>query len=66
MDWNDFLRKGVWVGKKYEYGKYDRIFHTPSKKFEFVSGNLKSLLLKKGNPLEGDLSYLPNTKKLNS
>ncbi len=44
MPWREFCEKGVWVGPAYEYHKYDRIFQTPSKKFEFHSGNLETLL----------------------
>jgi anaerobic selenocysteine-containing dehydrogenase len=35
LPWREFLERGVWVGKDYEYKKYKRIFNTPSKKFEF-------------------------------
>jgi anaerobic selenocysteine-containing dehydrogenase len=64
IPWNDFLKKGVWIGKDYEYKKYNRIFLTPSKKFEFSSGNLRSALnkIKKGN--EKDLDYLPHYKEV--
>jgi anaerobic selenocysteine-containing dehydrogenase len=41
VPWEDFRQKGVWVGPAYQYHKHDRIFDTPSKKFEFLSGNLK-------------------------
>jgi len=60
MSWKELLRKGVWVGPDYEYEKYKRIFHTPSKRFEFYSGNLKSLLgdIRKGSG--EDLDYLPH------
>jgi anaerobic selenocysteine-containing dehydrogenase len=60
ISWKDFLQKGVWIGKDYKYKKYDRIFHTPSKKFEFASGNLKSLLAKMKNGKEGGSDYLPH------
>ncbi len=45
IPWSEFLDNGVWVDKGYPYGKYDRIFQTPSKKFEFYSSVLES----KGN-----------------
>jgi len=51
MPWKEFLRKGVWTGPDYEYKKYKQIFRTPSKKMEFVSGNLKALT--------ADSDYLP-------
>ena len=64
IPWDDFLKKGVWIGRDYEYKKYHRIFLTPSKKFEFSSGNLKSVLnkTKKGN--EKDLDCLPHYKEV--
>ncbi|MFC2041523.1 molybdopterin dinucleotide binding domain-containing protein [Chloroflexota bacterium] len=51
LPWEEFLDKGVWVGPDYQYYKYERIFKTPSKKFEFYSGNLKELLRDKGDGL---------------
>jgi anaerobic selenocysteine-containing dehydrogenase len=62
MPWKELLGKGVWVGKDYEYKKYGRIFNTPSKKFEFYSGNLKSLISKMRKGAEKDLDCLPNYK----
>jgi anaerobic selenocysteine-containing dehydrogenase len=61
--WKEFLEKGVWVGKDYEYKKYAHIFHTPSKKFEFYSGNLKSLNSKMKKGTEKDVDCLPNYKE---
>jgi anaerobic selenocysteine-containing dehydrogenase len=63
MPWKEFLERGVWVGKDYEYKKYGRIFNTPSKKFEFSSGNLKSLVSKMRKGAEKDFDYLPNYKE---
>jgi anaerobic selenocysteine-containing dehydrogenase len=63
LPWREFLEKGVWVGKDYEYKKYGRIFITPSKKFEFYSGNLKSLISKMRKGTEKDFDYLPNYKE---
>ena len=63
MPWKEFLNKGVWVGKEYEYRKYGHLFNTPSKKFEFCSGNLKSLIGKAGKGKERDLDYLPRYKE---
>jgi len=60
MPWKEFLGKGVWKGRDYEYKKYGRIFNTPSKKFEFYSGNLKSLISKMRKGAEKDFDYLPN------
>ena len=63
MPWKEFLEKGVWLGKDYEYKKYGRIFNTPSKKFEFYSGNLKSLVSKMRKGTEKDFDYLPSYKE---
>lgn len=63
IPWKDFLEKGVWTGKDYEYKKYDRIFHTPSKKFEFSSGNLRALLTKTKRDTGADSDYLPHYKE---
>jgi len=59
VPWNEFLNKGVGAGRDYEYNKYPRIFQTPSRKFEFSSGNLKSLLKVK----KGDIDDLPHYKE---
>jgi anaerobic selenocysteine-containing dehydrogenase len=63
LPWKEFLGKGAWVGKDYEYKKYGRIFNTPSKKFEFYSGNLKSLVSKMRKGTEKDFNYLPSYKE---
>ena len=59
MAWEEFVKKGVWVGPGYEYRKYARLFSTPSKKFEFSSGNLKALHLKMARRGEDAQVYLP-------
>ncbi len=63
LPWEDFLQKGVWTGKSYQFKKYDRLFRTPSKKFEFSSGNLRSLLVKMGKRDGEDSECLPRYKK---
>ena len=65
MPWDEFLAKGVWTGQDYKYKKYDRIFLTPSKKFEFSSGNLRSLLAKMKKGKEERLDYLPHYNEVN-
>jgi anaerobic selenocysteine-containing dehydrogenase len=60
VSWKEFLKKGVGAGKDYEYHKYTRIFQTPSKKFEFSSGNLKTLLARTKKGKEEALDYLPH------
>lgn len=57
--WEDLLEKGVWVGPAYRYYKYDRIFRTPSGKFEFRSGNLEALLKETGQQIDS-LTCLPH------
>jgi len=44
VSWDDLRTKGIWGGPDYEFYKYDILFSTPSKKFEFYSGNLETLL----------------------
>jgi len=63
LPWEDFVQRGVWTGKSYQFEKYERIFRTPSKKFEFSSGNLKSLLAKMGKREREDSDFLPCYKK---
>ncbi len=60
LPWEEFLKKGVWKGPAYQYGKYPRIFHTPSKKFEFVSGNLRALRIKKERSVEEEIASSPH------
>ena len=59
IPWEEFRDKGVWVGQDYQYYKYDRIFNTPSKKFEFYSGNLETLLKDTGKGFDR-LACLPH------
>lgn len=60
LPWQEFCEKGVWIGPVYRYHKYNRIFRTPSKKFEFYSRNLKNLLEKKGRGAGNRVAYLPH------
>lgn len=60
ISWNEFRNKGVWVGPDYEFNKYDAIFATPSKKFEFYSGNLKALLESSGSSTIDNIACLPH------
>jgi len=59
LSWEEFLKKGVWTGPTYQYRKYPRIFQTPSKKFEFVSGNLRTLQIKKGRSVKEEIASSP-------
>jgi molybdopterin-containing oxidoreductase family iron-sulfur binding subunit len=60
LPWEEFLKKGVWKGPAYQYKKYPRIFHTPSKKFEFISGNLRALNIKNGRGVREEMAYSPH------
>jgi len=64
LPWEEFLKKGVWKGPAYQYKKYPRIFHTPSKKFEFVSGNLRALQTKKGRSAKEGIASPPHYSEL--
>ena len=57
--WQEMQERGVWLGPAYQYYKYDRIFNTPSKKFEFYSGNLEKLLRATGKKFDR-LALLPH------
>jgi anaerobic selenocysteine-containing dehydrogenase len=63
IPWKEFLKKGTWIGKNYEYKKYDRIFQTPSKKFEFSSGNLKAVLAKTKKEKGNGSDFSPHYKE---
>lgn len=60
VPWREFLEKGVWIGPAYQYYKYDRIFNTPSKKFEFYSRNFENLLEKTGRGVGNRATCLPH------
>ena len=64
LPWEEFLKIGVWKGPAYQYRKYPRIFHTPSKKFEFVSGNLRALQIKKGRSEKEGIAVSPHYSEL--
>jgi thiosulfate reductase / polysulfide reductase chain A len=63
LPWGEFLSKGVWTGQSYRYRKYHKVFSTPSKKFEFSSGNLRSLDARMGKKGEEEHSYAPRYKE---
>jgi anaerobic selenocysteine-containing dehydrogenase len=58
-DWDKLLADGVWVGEAYVYRRYDRIFNTPSGKFEFSSGNLMQTYGVSNSALYAGLSAVP-------
>jgi anaerobic selenocysteine-containing dehydrogenase len=50
----------VWVGPAYQYHKYSSVFNTPTKKFEFYSGNLE----KTGTQSDSTLTFLPHYQEV--
>jgi len=64
LGWDRFITDGVMTGPIYKYHKYDEIFNTTSKKFEFYSNNME-MLLKKHGQWTGDRSTcLPGFKSV--
>ncbi len=60
VPWSEFREQGVWVDPGYEYYKYDRIFKTPSKKFEFYSYGLEARLAETGQIVKDRLVCQPH------
>jgi len=60
VPWEEFRKTGVWLGPAYQYHKYDRIFNTPSRKFEFYSANLETTLKKTVQIVDSRLTCLPH------
>ncbi len=56
--WEGMQEKGGWWDPVYSYQEWERIFHTPSKKFEFYSQILKKKLQNHGAPGKNPLSAL--------
>lgn len=42
--WQEFTKVGVWANPPYPFGQWERVLDTPSKRFEFVFGNLEHKL----------------------
>lgn len=60
MNWDNLLQKGVCAGPAYKYQKYYQIFDTPSKKFDFYSGNMEAALRKAGKWTGDTIACLPH------
>jgi anaerobic selenocysteine-containing dehydrogenase len=60
ISWDKLRSKGVWSGSSCQYRKYRTIFNTPSKKFEFRSGNYEALVKKIGVGAKDKVTYLPH------
>ncbi|MBI2858488.1 MAG: molybdopterin-dependent oxidoreductase, partial [Chloroflexi bacterium] len=58
--WPDLQANGVWVGPPYEYRRYDRIFATPSGKFEFYSNVLQQRFSESGRETASKTVFLPH------
>ena len=56
--WAGIQEKGGWWDPAYSYEEWERIFRTPSKKFEFYSQTLKYQLEKRGIPANNVLNGL--------
>jgi len=56
--WAELQSRGVWYDQPYEFGQWERVFATPSGKFEFTSQILRERLKKLGIPFE-DEDLLP-------
>ncbi len=63
LPWEEFTAKGVWTGERPAYRKYKEDFNTPSKKFEFSSGNLRSLRARAGKKEEDEGASFPQYKE---
>lgn len=57
IEWDKFVAEGVWAGSTYKYGKQDQIFKTPSRRFEFTSGNYESFARVVGS---GGIASMPH------
>jgi len=56
--WEGIQEKGGWWDPVYSYEEWERVFRTPSKKFEFYSQTLKYHLEKHGPPRGNNLQAL--------
>jgi len=58
--WKLIQERGGWWDPLYDFGEWDRIFQTPSKKFEFYAKGLSRLVSPSVLKKEGDVSFLPH------
>ena len=56
--WDELRARGVWYAPPYDFGQWERVFATPSGKFEFYSQILKERLESLGIPFK-DEDLLP-------
>ncbi len=64
VPWSDLTDRGIWSGGAYEYRKYSRIFNTPSRKFDFLSGNLQNVYQATGRKADYANDFLPHQEAL--
>jgi anaerobic selenocysteine-containing dehydrogenase len=58
--WKLIQERGGWWDPLYDFGEWDRIFQTPSKKFEFYAQGLKRMASSPISRTNGDPSFLPH------
>ncbi len=58
--WKLIQERGGWWDPLYDFGEWDRIFQTPSKKFEFYAQGLKRMASSPISKTNGDPSFLPH------
>lgn len=64
--WNQLLEKGGWWDPFYEYQKWERVFKTPSRKFEFYSQILRDQATGSNTKKENfDVNFLPHYEPIN-
>ncbi len=62
--WALIQERGGWWDPLYDFGEWDRIFQTPSKKFEFYAQGLKGMGPSSISPRNDDPSFLPHWEEL--
>ncbi len=58
--WKLIQERGGWWDPLYDFREWDRIFQTPSKKFEFYAQGLKRMASPPISKMNGDPSFLPH------
>ena len=61
--WKQLQEKGGWWDPIYDFKEWDRVFRTPSKKFEFYAQTLQQILPSAVSKEMKDFSYLPHWEK---
>jgi anaerobic selenocysteine-containing dehydrogenase len=58
--WKLIQERGGWWDPLYDFGEWERIFQTPSKKFQFYAQGMKRLATSSFFKKDGDSSFLPH------